>query len=363
MMPYRLPGASAVYMNARDRLFYRPNPCFTDREGKDGDFVRFSDSIDSSQSEEPEDPWTRVEQKPVPPGTTKGRYQATRRIRPPHYVLADDPDHPEMRIPMDPRYAHTANLLPENSRWKDHDSDADEGHPNADVLTALDQNSTEASEAFWNLLEDQKFDLVRWKDEDEYAKRVEEYGLQDLDTVSHLIPKLPFEPLSSGEEREARLEASLLQPHPADEVPHEGLPFCAECGMTLGVGRPSLGLAPDAGDPRCRFCGFLNAHDGAGRLLNDPEIAAVELEPSPMMRETWEHEAESWMRPLGGGEEEEEQEDPRDTVQARRQTEQRCDECGHNRAYYSTRQVRSMDEGATAFFECIKCSHSWSVQG
>eukprot|EP00283_Hemiselmis_rufescens_P008696 CAMPEP_0173424158 /NCGR_PEP_ID=MMETSP1357-20121228/4144_1 /TAXON_ID=77926 /ORGANISM="Hemiselmis rufescens, Strain PCC563" /LENGTH=335 /DNA_ID=CAMNT_0014387333 /DNA_START=146 /DNA_END=1149 /DNA_ORIENTATION=+ len=335
-------------MGAMDRLFFRPNPLFTDQEqGKDGDFIRFSDSADSVPSGEPaDDPWTRVEQKPVPPGTTKGRYQATFRIRPPTYVRSEDPNHPDMRIPVDPRYAHTVNLLPENSLWKDHDSEQDEGHPNADVLTALDQNTTEESEAFWKVLEDQKFDVRRWNDDDEYAKRVEEYGLQDMEKVSHLIPKLWFEPLSSEEEREARVEAALLQPCDDDVIPHTGHPFCVKCQMMLGVERPSLGLAADPGDPRCRFCGFLNAHDGDGRVLNDPEVEAVELEPSPMMRGVRQHETEAWMRPYDP--EEDGDENPQDTVQRRRQTEQRCDECGHNRAYYHTRQVRSIDEGATA---------------
>jgi len=336
-LPCNRIGVAAVNMGALDRMFFRPNQDFTDREGKDGDFVRFSDSIDSSQSGPSSDPWTHIEQKPVPKGTTKGRYQATRRIRPPYWVRSDDPNHPNMRIYVDPRDAHTVNLLPENSHWKDHDSEVDDGHPNERVLTTLDQNSSEASEAFWDVLEEQRFDVKRWKDDDKYEALIDQYGLQDVDKVSHLAPKLWFEPMSSGEEEEARFEAGLVHPHVEDEIPHSGYPFCAKCHMMLGVARPALSLTPDPGDPRCRFCGYLNAHDGGGRLLNDPEVSLTEFEPSPTMRDVVSRDAESWLRPVES--DEESGGDAQQTVQPRKQTEQRCDECGHQKAYYHTRQV------------------------
>ena len=37
------------------------------------------------------------------------------------------------------------------------------------------------------------------------------------------------------------------------------------------------------------------------------------------------------------------------------QTELRCEQCGHNRAYYIQMQTRSADEPMTVFYKCAKC--------
>lgn len=36
-----------------------------------------------------------------------------------------------------------------------------------------------------------------------------------------------------------------------------------------------------------------------------------------------------------------------------------CPECGHDRASYELRQIRSADEAPTRFFTCAKCGHKW----
>ena len=36
-----------------------------------------------------------------------------------------------------------------------------------------------------------------------------------------------------------------------------------------------------------------------------------------------------------------------------------CPKCGHNQAYYWTVQTRRGDEGATEFYRCTKCRHTW----
>lgn len=40
-------------------------------------------------------------------------------------------------------------------------------------------------------------------------------------------------------------------------------------------------------------------------------------------------------------------------------TDEKCDKCGNNKAYYWTLQTRAGDEAETRFFECVKCSHRW----
>lgn len=36
-----------------------------------------------------------------------------------------------------------------------------------------------------------------------------------------------------------------------------------------------------------------------------------------------------------------------------------CPECGHDKASYELKQMRSADEAPTRFFECAKCGYKW----
>lgn len=40
-----------------------------------------------------------------------------------------------------------------------------------------------------------------------------------------------------------------------------------------------------------------------------------------------------------------------------------CEKCGNNEAYYWTLQTRRGDEGATEFYRCTKCKHTWRYYG
>jgi len=40
---------------------------------------------------------------------------------------------------------------------------------------------------------------------------------------------------------------------------------------------------------------------------------------------------------------------------------QDCEECGHNKCFFWTKQTRSSDEAETKFYKCIKCGHTWRV--
>ena len=35
--------------------------------------------------------------------------------------------------------------------------------------------------------------------------------------------------------------------------------------------------------------------------------------------------------------------------------EMECPKCRHNKVYYTSRQMRSADEGETVIYECVKC--------
>ena len=40
-----------------------------------------------------------------------------------------------------------------------------------------------------------------------------------------------------------------------------------------------------------------------------------------------------------------------------------CPKCDNNEAYYWTVQTRRGDEGATEFYRCTKCKHTWRNYG
>ncbi len=42
-------------------------------------------------------------------------------------------------------------------------------------------------------------------------------------------------------------------------------------------------------------------------------------------------------------------------------TDEDCEECGNDEAYWWTEQTRSADEPPTRFYRCTECSHTWRV--
>ena len=40
-------------------------------------------------------------------------------------------------------------------------------------------------------------------------------------------------------------------------------------------------------------------------------------------------------------------------------TDMDCSKCGHNKAYFWTKQTRAGDEPETKFYKCEKCKHTW----
>jgi len=53
----------------------------------------------------------------------RGKFKANALDLPGHWVRSEDPAHPRMRCPVDLKDAHSMNAMPENSFFKDHDSD------------------------------------------------------------------------------------------------------------------------------------------------------------------------------------------------------------------------------------------------
>ncbi len=41
------------------------------------------------------------------------------------------------------------------------------------------------------------------------------------------------------------------------------------------------------------------------------------------------------------------------------ETDTRCPECGHDRAYWYLQQIRAADESETRFFICSDCEYKW----
>lgn len=41
------------------------------------------------------------------------------------------------------------------------------------------------------------------------------------------------------------------------------------------------------------------------------------------------------------------------------ETNARCPNCGHDKAYWYMQQIRAADESETRFFVCTECEHKW----
>lgn len=113
-------------------------------------------------------------------------------------------------------------------------------------------------------------------------------------------------------------------------------PFCPNCRATLKV----LGT----GDISCDVCPY-QSH--LSRLSEIPDRTTYSNpRPTPL----WAKSPE---------EQQHHQQQSQDVVRAT--IEEPCVKCGHGEVGYYTVQLRSVDEGATVFYECPKCQHTWSI--
>lgn len=90
-------------------------------------------------------------------------------------------------------------------------------------------------------------------------------------------------------------------------------------------------MFPVQGSSRCRKCGYVKEKEGEAESLmskatrSDREVTVLEG----------------------------------NIDQGLPTTTARCEECGHNVAYWWLRQLRSADESETRFFKCTKCGATW----
>lgn len=106
--------------------------------------------------------------------------------------------------------------------------------------------------------------------------------------------------------------------------------FCDECGAMMMPFKDDDGSAK----LKCRSCGHVmdggNALKVSQKIERTPrdKIVVVDDESIPMPK-----------------------------------TAASCPKCGHNEAYYWTVQTRRGDEGATEFYRCVECRHTWRNYG
>ncbi len=50
-----------------------------------------------------------------------------------------------------------------------------------------------------------------------------------------------------------------------------------------------------------------------------------------------------------------------DSLAAQATVDEECPKCSHGVASFVTMQMRSVDEGQTVFYTCVKCGFRWSV--
>lgn len=110
-------------------------------------------------------------------------------------------------------------------------------------------------------------------------------------------------------------------------------PFCPQCGSILDH--------PVADHVTCDACRF------SCRFV-DLQINEVITKSAPTPKPAW----------LVDDDEEKQKES---SGKKHAIIEEPCPKCGHPEMYFYTMQLRSVDEGSTVFYECLKCSHKFSV--
>ncbi|TVU27968.1 hypothetical protein EJB05_19474 [Eragrostis curvula] len=103
--------------------------------------------------------------------------------------------------------------------------------------------------------------------------------------------------------------------------------FCPSCGTLLQID-------PGTGSHRLRFfcptCPYVCAIQN--KIVRKARLVKKEVEP------------------IFSGD---------DAMKLAATTEASCPRCGHGKAYFMQRQLRSADEPMTVFYMCCKCNYNW----
>ncbi|KAJ1450488.1 hypothetical protein M885DRAFT_532253 [Pelagophyceae sp. CCMP2097] len=122
---------------------------------------------------------------------------------------------------------------------------------------------------------------------------------------------------------------------------YSGSLFCGHCGGFVSL--------PDKEPIVCDGCGSAMTFEESG--LGRPEMAvshALYAKPRPVP--TWAKDADDAP----------ELNSDAPTKRARAVIDEMCPECNHPQLEFYTMQLRSVDEGQTVFYECLKCHHKFS---
>ncbi|XWS76844.1 hypothetical protein CRYUN_Cryun01aG0212600 [Craigia yunnanensis] len=107
--------------------------------------------------------------------------------------------------------------------------------------------------------------------------------------------------------------------------------FCPTCGNMLQYELPHMGRSSRFFCPTCPYVCHL---ESKVKIKRKQHLVKKEIEPIFN---------EEDMKTMGGSE-----------------TDATCPSCFFGRALFSQVQIRSADEPATTFYQCVKCKNVWS---
>mmetsp|Transcript_298 Transcript_298/g.437 ORF Transcript_298/g.437 Transcript_298/m.437 type:complete len:130 (-) Transcript_298:1083-1472(-) len=117
--------------------------------------------------------------------------------------------------------------------------------------------------------------------------------------------------------------------------------FCAHCGSLLAT--------PNSDDVICNCCGAVCSYGDF-----DSKNLKIETFSAPQKQPKWIQDQNEMFA-------ENKTQDKKNAHNAHRATvNEVCPKCSHGVASFYTMQLRSVDEGQTVFYECLKCANTWS---
>ncbi|KAK8482977.1 hypothetical protein V6N13_022004 [Hibiscus sabdariffa] len=105
--------------------------------------------------------------------------------------------------------------------------------------------------------------------------------------------------------------------------------FCPTCGNMLQYELPHMGRSSRF---YCRTCPYVCHLENKVKIKRRQHLVKKEIEPVFNKEDM----------KVGGSE-----------------TDATCPSCSHGRALFSQVQIRSADEPATTFYQCLKCEKMW----